>query len=70
MDKQQERELHKAIDRVLSDNLSPLVNRAGIVGLRELILDAIDFAGFDIIAPSATPVTGEERSTEDMTLDW
>lgn len=70
MDKQQERELHKAIDSVLSDNLSPLVNRAGIVGLRELILDAIDFAGFEVIGPSAAPITSEEKSTADMILDW
>jgi len=55
MDKQQqqqERELHKAIDSVLIDNLSPLVNRAGIIGLRELILDAIDNAHFDIVRKS------------------
>jgi hypothetical protein len=34
MDKQQERELHKAIDSVLSDNLSPVVSKPGIIGLR------------------------------------
>jgi hypothetical protein len=69
MDKQQERELHKAIDSVLSDNLSPVVSKPGIIGLRELILDAIEGAGFGVVGPPTTPVTSSIKTDYNKTAD-
>lgn len=53
MTKEEKLNLNHVIDRCIRDNTGTLFSNAAVIGLRELLLDAIEEGGYEITALSS-----------------